>query len=179
MLPGRNLGKFADLPHGHSTMMPATGTDAKTFRAVWSAPPRQIEGSADSQGMHFPGAEPEGSHASYLPGEGVGLGLVCGDGWRVPHSGSDCAVYHAGIGHPIGLPHPEPSDDSVMGLAQYNYWLTETWIDEAQKRALGWSSPASKRFLHSRAISMSRISPMQSPSRAFTRPRGAYCASDS
>ena len=63
------------------------------------------------------------------------------DGWRVPYSGSDCVVYHEGIGHPIGLPHPEPLDDSVMGLAQYKCWLNQTWIETSQKRALGYSVP--------------------------------------
>ena len=68
----------------------------------------------------------------------LGVGLVSGDGWRVPYSGSDCAVYHEGIGHPVGLPHPEPLDDSVMGTAQYKYWINQTWVNRSQKQALGW-----------------------------------------
>jgi len=99
------------------------------------------EGFIDGQGRHFPGAESGGARAVYLPEEGRGLGLVSADGWRVPYSGSDCVVYHEGIGHPIGLPHPEPIDDSVMGTAQYRYWLNETWVERSQKRALGWRPP--------------------------------------
>jgi hypothetical protein len=102
----------------------------------------RFEGSVDKEGRHFPGAESGGSRATYLPDQGAGLGLVSADGWRVPYSGSDCAVYHEGIGHPIGLPHPEPGDDSVMSLAQYRYWLNQTWLDAEQKRALGWLSKA-------------------------------------
>jgi hypothetical protein len=98
----------------------------------------RFEGSVDQEGRHFPGAESGGSRATYLPEEGVGLGLVSGDGWRVPYSGSDCPIYHEGIGHPIGLPHPEPEDDSVMGVAQYKGWLSQTWLNESQKKALGW-----------------------------------------
>jgi hypothetical protein len=102
----------------------------------------RFEGSVDEHGRHFPGAESGGARAAYLPDEGIGLGLVSADGWRVPYSGSDCVVYHEGIGHPLGLLHPEPEDDSVMGLAQYKYWLNQTWVDGPQKRALGWSAPA-------------------------------------
>ena len=99
---------------------------------------------------HFPGAASGGARSLYQPDRGVGWGLVSGDGWRVPYSGTDCVVYHEGVGHPIGLPHPEPGDDSVMSLAQYKYWLNETWIDEPQKRKLGWQptpeKPATRRF---------------------------------
>jgi Tol biopolymer transport system component len=98
----------------------------------------RFEGAVDQEGRHFPGAESGGSRATYLPAEGVGLGLVSADGWRVPYSGSECPIFHEGIGHPIGLPHPEPLDDSVMGTAQYKYWLNQTWLNESQKRALGW-----------------------------------------
>jgi Tol biopolymer transport system component len=101
----------------------------------------KFEGSVDAEGRHFPGAESGGSRASYLPEEGIGLGLVSGDGWRVPYSGSDSAVYHEAIGHPIGLQHTEPIDDSVMGVAQYRYWLNQTWVDRSQKLALGWLIP--------------------------------------
>ncbi len=76
-----------------------------------------FDGSIDADGRHFPGAESGGSRARYLPEEGVGLGLVSGDGWRVPYSGSDCAVYHEGVGHSVGLFHPKPEDHSVMGRA--------------------------------------------------------------
>jgi Tol biopolymer transport system component len=103
----------------------------------------RFEGARDETGRHFPGAPSGGARATYLPGHGMGLGLVSADGWRVPYSGSDCVIYHEGIGHPIGLPHPQPSDDSVMGLGQYHYWLSQSWVESAQKRALGWTGPAS------------------------------------
>ena len=93
---------------------------------------------------HFPGAASGGARSLYQPDRGVGWGLVSGDGWRVPYSGTDSVVYHEGVGHPIGLPHPEPGDDSVMSQAQYKYWLNETWIDEPQKRKLGWQPTPEK-----------------------------------
>jgi len=95
-------------------------------------------------GRHFPGAESGGARASYLADRGVGWGLVSADGWRVPYTGSDCVVYHEGVGHAIGLPHPEPADGSVMSLSQYRDWLSRTWIDENQKKKLGWK-PADDR----------------------------------
>jgi hypothetical protein len=99
----------------------------------------RFEGTIDHEGRHFPGAEAGGARASYRPDLDYGLGLVSADGWRVPYSGSDCVVYHEGIGHPIGLLHPEPVDDSVMGLGQYRSWLNRSWVEESQKRKLGWS----------------------------------------
>jgi hypothetical protein len=102
----------------------------------------RFEGSVDDEGRHFPGAESGGARAVYNPEEGLGMGLVSADGWRVPYTGSDCVVYHEGIGHPIGLPHPEPIDDSVMGVAQYKFWLNQTRVDDSQKRALGWPTGA-------------------------------------
>ena len=98
-----------------------------------------FDGAIDPEGRHFPGASAGGARAIYSPDEGLGMGLVSGDGWRVPYSGSDCVIYHEGIGHPIGLPHPEPIDDSVMGVAQYKFWINQTWVNPAQKRALGWA----------------------------------------
>jgi hypothetical protein len=103
------------------------------------------EGAVASDGRHFPGADSGGARATYVAATGFGMGLVSADGWRVPYSGSDTVVYHEGIGHPIGLPHPDPLDDSVMGTAQYRYWLNETWINEKQKRALGWKPASVKR----------------------------------
>ena len=100
----------------------------------------QFEGQIIGQ-RHFPGAASGGARAMYIADRGIGWGLVSGDGWRVPYSGSDSVVYHEGVGHAIGLPHPEPADGSVMSLAQYQYWLNQTWIDEAQKNKLGWTSP--------------------------------------
>ncbi len=102
---------------------------------------RQFEGQIIGN-RHFPGAASGGARATYLPDRGVGWGLVSADGWRVPYSGSDSVVYHEGVGHPIGLPHPEPADDSVMCRAQYRYWLNQTWITEAQKKKLGWRPAA-------------------------------------
>ena len=99
-----------------------------------------FEGNISQQGRHFPGAESGGARAIYLSGEGFGMGLVSADGWRVPYSGSDCVVYHEGVGHPIGLPHPDPIDDSVMGTGQYRYWINQTWVTASQKKALGWLS---------------------------------------
>lgn len=96
------------------------------------------------QGRHFPGAKSGGSRATYLADRGVGWGLVSADGWRVPYSGTDSVVYHEGVGHPIGLPHPEPQNSSVMSLAQYRGWLNESSVDETQKKRLGWNEPEEK-----------------------------------
>lgn len=92
-------------------------------------------------GRHFPGSPSGGARATYLADRGVGWGLVSADGWRVPYRGSDCVVYHEGVGHTVGLPHPEPGDGSVMSLGQYRGWLSESWLDEPQKTRLGWSRP--------------------------------------
>jgi hypothetical protein len=100
------------------------------------------EGNVDKSGRHFPGAESGGARAVYFANEGFGYGLVSADGWRVPYSGSDCVVYHEGVGHTIGLPHPEPNDDSVMGTAQYRYWLNQTFLNREQKRVLGFPPAA-------------------------------------
>ena len=94
-----------------------------------------------SNGRHFPGATAGGARATYLADRGMGMGLVSADGWRVPYSGTDCVVYHEGVGHTIGLPHPQPGNGSVMSLGQYNGWISESWLDDAQKNRLGWTSP--------------------------------------
>ena len=94
-----------------------------------------------SNGRHFPGAESGGARATYLDRRGVGWGLVSGDGWRVPCSGSDCVVYHEGVGHTVGLPHPEPGNNSVMSMGQYHGWISQSWLDDAQKKRLGWVPP--------------------------------------
>ncbi len=94
-----------------------------------------------SNGRHFPGATAGGARATYLADRGMGWGLVSADGWRVPYSGTDCVVYHEGVGHTIGLPHPEPGNGSVMSLGQYNGWISESWLDDAQKKRLGWMPP--------------------------------------
>lgn len=100
----------------------------------------QFEGQI-IKGRHFPGAKSGGSRATYLADRGVGWGLVSADGWRVPYIGTDCVIYHEGVGHPIGLPHPEPQNDTVMSLAQYRGWLSESSVDESQKKRLGWKQP--------------------------------------
>lgn len=94
-----------------------------------------------SNGRHFPGAAAGGARATYLADPGMGWGLVSADGWRVPYSGTDCVVYHEGVGHTIGLPHPEPGNGSVMSLGQYNGWISQSWLDDAQKKRLGWTPP--------------------------------------
>ncbi len=87
---------------------------------------------------HTPGSPSGGSLAAYVPTRGVGLALVSADGWRVPYRGSDCVVYHEGIGHAIGLGHPADPDGSVMSHGQYRGELRESWLAGADKRALGW-----------------------------------------
>lgn len=99
------------------------------------------EGNIAGDGRHFPGAESGGARATYLADPGYGMGLVSADGWRVPYSGSDCVVYHEGLGHSIGIPHPDPIDDSVMGVAQYKFWISETRLNLKQKKTLGWVPP--------------------------------------
>jgi hypothetical protein len=93
------------------------------------------------EGRHFPGAASGGARATYLADRGVGWGLVSADGWRVPYTGSDCVVYHEGVGHTVGLPHPEPGNHSVMSRGQYHGWLNESWVDDQQKQRLGWKRP--------------------------------------
>lgn len=95
-------------------------------------------GYVNDQGEDYPGTCCGGARAVYWPARHRGLGLVTADGWRVPLRGSDCVVYHEGIGHSIGLPHPDPINNSVMGLAQYVGYLHESWMDEDQKQAMGW-----------------------------------------
>ncbi|MCA9105406.1 MAG: hypothetical protein KDA83_08275 [Planctomycetales bacterium] len=89
-------------------------------------------------GQHFPGATSGGARATYLARDRAGWGLVSADGWRVPYRGSDCVIYHEGVGHTVGLPHPEPGNGSVMSMGQYQGWLSESWIDPDQKQRLGW-----------------------------------------
>lgn len=102
----------------------------------------RFDGAIADDGIHVPGAAAGGSRAVYLPERGRGWGLVSGDGWRVPCRGSDCVVYHEGIGHAIGLPHPEGDDGSVMGFGQYRHALAQSWIDAGQKARLGVAPPA-------------------------------------
>jgi hypothetical protein len=97
----------------------------------------EFEGNYN-QGRHFPGAEAGGARAVYWDNVGKGWGLVSADGWRVPYSGSDCVVYHEGVGHTIGLPHTDDANPSVMSLGQYYGWINESYVDITQKRKLGW-----------------------------------------
>jgi len=98
----------------------------------------RFDGAIDEQGIHVPGAAAGGSRAVYLADRGRGWGLVSGDGWRVPCRGSDCVAYHEGIGHAVGLPHPAEDDGSVMSLGQYRHALSQSWIEEGQKRRIGF-----------------------------------------
>ncbi|MBS0206351.1 MAG: hypothetical protein JSS49_25970 [Planctomycetes bacterium] len=109
-----------------------------------------------SNGRHFPGAEAGGARATYLADRGIGWGLVSGDGWRVPYSGSDCVVYHEGVGHTVGLPHPEPGNNSVMSMGQYHGWISQSWVDDAQKKRLGWNDekPVERTDLFSRFMAL-------------------------
>jgi len=91
-----------------------------------------------SRDEHFPGAKSGGARATFLSRKGKGWGLVSADGWRVPYRGSDCVVYHEGLGHTVGLPHPDAGNGSVMSLGQYQGWLSESWLDKDQKSRLGW-----------------------------------------
>lgn len=119
----------------------------------------RFDGSLAADGTHVPGARSGGSRAVYLGGEGKGWGLVSGDGWRVPMRGSDCVVYHEGVGHAIGLPHPDPLDGSVMGLGQYRGWLGESWLDDTQKRRLGWQGAGRAANAHRDPFTTFRVLP--------------------
>ncbi|MBN2329179.1 MAG: hypothetical protein JXR73_18715 [Candidatus Omnitrophica bacterium] len=105
---------------------------------LFPAPHSDCAGYVRSNGEDRPGSRCGGARSVFWPEEHIGLGLVTADGWRVPLKGSDCVVYHEGIGHSIGLPHPEPINNSVMGLAQYEDGLHKAWVDEDQKLELGW-----------------------------------------
>lgn len=112
------------------------------FRRVRLIDGKEVhEGNVGRGGRHFPGAESGGARATYIANPGFGMGLVSGDGWRVPYSGSDCVVYHEGLGHSVGLPHPEPVDNTVMGTAQYEFWINEARLNRKQKEKLGWKPP--------------------------------------
>ncbi len=117
---------------------------------LFDAPHQDCNGYVREDGDHRPGTRCGGSRAVYWIHRNQGYGLVTADGWRVPMKGTDCVFYHEGIGHTIGLPHPEPNDDSVMSLAQYVDSIQSAWINEDQKRALGWKeTPIQKNDLFS------------------------------
>jgi len=105
---------------------------------LFDAPHEQCKGHVRHDGDHRPGSRCGGARAVYWAEKHQGFGLVTADGWRVPIKGTDCVFYHEGIGHSIGLPHPEPNDDSVMGTAQYVDAIHQTRVNEEQKRKLGW-----------------------------------------
>ena len=113
--------------------------DLDDFHRIRRTPAGPVFDGRVIDGRHFPGSPSGGARATYVADRGVGWALVSADGWRVPYCGSDCVVYHEGVGHAIGLAHPEPPDGSVMSKGQYRGWLNESWIDEAQKRQLGWT----------------------------------------
>ncbi|MBI1388284.1 MAG: hypothetical protein GC154_07540 [bacterium] len=108
-------------------------------RCFLEPPHAECAGHVTASGEDRPGTRCGGARSVYWAEKHIGLGLVTADGWRVPIKGTDCVVYHEGIGHAIGLPHPEPIDDSVMGLAQYVDSIQATWIDGDQKEAMGWT----------------------------------------
>lgn len=104
--------------------------------------PKGLEHEGNMSGQrHFPGAEGGGARATYLSDRGIGWGLVSGDGWRVPYRGSDCVVYHEGVGHTVGLPHPKPGNQSVMSLGQYHGWISESFLNDDQKERMKWKKP--------------------------------------
>lgn len=110
-------------------------------------------------GNHFPGARSGGARAAYLSDRGIGWGLVSADGWRVPYRGTDCVVYHEGCGHTVGLPHPEPQNGSVMSLAQYRGWLSESWLDKEQKVRMAWEPTDAPDDLQTRLFTEFRALP--------------------
>ena len=112
------------------------------------------------RGQHFPGAASGGARASYLSDRGCGWGLVSADGWRVPYRGSDCVVYHEGVGHTVGLPHPEKANGSVMSMGQYQGWLSESWINSPQKEKLQWQAKVGRPNLNHDLFSTFRAIPV-------------------
>ena len=139
--PGANTPTVTGSPGKAGVRIHAFGgtDDFRRIRLVDGVP--QSEGYTSREGRHFPGAESGGARALYDPGRHCGLALVSADGWRVPYGGSDCVVYHEGLGHTLGLPHPEPMNDSIMGTAQYVFALNETWLNRDQKQRMGWEAP--------------------------------------
>lgn len=113
----------------------------------------------NQNGNHFPGARSGGARAAYFADRGVGWGLVSADGWRVPYRGTDCVIYHEGCGHTVGLPHPEPQNGSVMSLAQYRGWISESWLDKEQKLRLRWEPMEPPQDLQTRLFSEFRALP--------------------
>lgn len=105
---------------------------------IFPGPHSKCAGHVKDTGEDRPGTRCGGARSVFWPEKHIGLGLVTADGWRVPIKGTDCVVYHEGVGHAIGLPHPEPIDNSVMGLAQYEDSINKTWVNEDQKEKLGW-----------------------------------------
>ncbi len=48
-----------------------------------------------------------------------------------------------GVGHSIGLPHPDEGNRSVMSLGQYHGWINESFVDKAQNERIGWKATSS------------------------------------
>ncbi len=105
---------------------------------IFPPPHSKCAGYVKENGEDRPGTRCGGARSVFWPEKHMGFGLVTADGWRVPIKGTDCVVYHEGIGHAIGLPHSEPLDNSVMGLAQYVDSINKTWLNEKQKKKLGY-----------------------------------------
>lgn len=127
---------FSD--HNYSPSYDDWSRECSGLGCIFPEPHIDCAGYVRPDGEDRPGSRCGGARAVFWPQKHIGLGLVTADGWKTPLLGSDCVVYHEGIGHSIGLPHPEPINDSVMGLAQYVDGIHKTWIDDAQKEALGW-----------------------------------------
>ena len=100
--------------------------------------PDACRGNVERNGTEHPGSPCGGARAAYFENEHIGVGLVTADGWRVPVLGTDCVVYHEGIGHAIGLPHPEKNNANVMDLGQYFGPISASWLEIEQKKAMGW-----------------------------------------
>lgn len=151
------------------------------FRRIRIVDGKEVhEGNIGRNGRHFPGAESGGARATYIANPGYGMGLVSGDGWRVPYSGSDCVVYHEGLGHSLGLPHPDPIDNTVMGTAQYEFWINQAKLNRSQKLKLGWTPPekepdlSGNLFTHFTAIAKPDVpKPSEAVSLDLTWPKGA------
>lgn len=104
-----------------------TAAEAAAGVGLHTAPLRDVTLAGGSRSC-FRGVQP----LSSLPGlclplcsssrrVGVGVGLVTQEAWLHPElPGSACVVYHEGLGHALGMPHPTVrSKYCVMDLAQY------------------------------------------------------------
>jgi len=144
-----NSGKFTFSPEAFPIILVLSDVNFSPGYGDWtrecdgigcpfSEPHTDCAGHVTETGEDRPGTRCGGARALIWPERHIGLALVTADGWRVPITGTDCVVYHEGVGHSLGLPHPEPLNDSVMGLAQYVHPIHKSWIDADQKEAMGW-----------------------------------------